>query len=638
MTETTETKKEYSASSIQILKGLEAVRVRPSMYVGSTDTRGLHHLIWEVVDNSVDEHLAGHGNKIKIFIHIDNSVTVIDHGRGIPTDIHPEEKKSGVEIALTVLHAGGKFDKNSYKVSGGLHGVGISVVNALSKHVRVQVRQKGKIFVQEFDHGNPLYDLKTIGECPLEDTGTTVTFSPDEKIFTETIYDFIILTNRLRELAFLNPGLEITIEDERTEPYTEKTFFYKGGIKEFVLYLNEGKQALHKDVIYMNKENEGTTVEIAMQWNDSYNELVFSFVNNINTHEGGTHLTGFNTALTRVVNNYIKKKKLSEVNLTGEDVREGIAAIVSLKVQNPQFEGQTKTKLGNSEIKGTVDSLTFEYLTSFFEENPSIAKTIIDKCVNAFQAREAARKARELTRRKGILNGGGLPGKLADCQERDPTKCELFLVEGDSAGGSTKQGRKRETQAVLPIFGKILNVEKARLDKVLSSEKLATLISALGCSVGEEFNLGKLRYHKIILMSDADSDGSHICTLNLTLFYRYLKPIIENGYLYIALPPLYQIKKGKKVFYAMNDKEKEDILKQIGNESISIQRYKGLGEMNPEQLWETTLNPETRHLKRVTIEDAVEAERMLTILMGEEVEPRKQFIMTYAKEVKNLDI
>ncbi|MBI5391647.1 DNA topoisomerase (ATP-hydrolyzing) subunit B [Candidatus Woesearchaeota archaeon] len=628
----------YTAENIQILKGLEAVKKRPSMYIGSVDARGLHHLVYEVVDNSVDEHLAGFGSKIKVLFHKDNSVTVIDNGRGIPADLHPEEKKSGVEIALTVLHAGGKFDKNSYKVSGGLHGVGVSVVNALSKYLKVEVKQKGQIFVQEYAYGNPEYPLKIIGNCLETETGTTVTFLPDDTIFTELVFDFTIIANRLRELAFLNPGLEIVVEDERQEPHTEKIFFYQGGIKEFVDFLNKGKEVLHANVITMKKESDDTIVEIAMQWNDSYTETIFSFVNNINTHEGGTHLSGFSTALTRVVNSYLKKKKVSDVSLTGDDIKEGLTAIVSLKVQNPQFEGQTKTKLGNSEIKGVVDSLTFDYLTSYFEEHPSVAKGIIDKCVNAYQAREAARKARELTRRKGALNGGGLPGKLADCQERDPAKCEIFIVEGDSAGGTVKQARTRETQAVLPIFGKVLNVEKARIDKVLSSDKLAMLISALGCGVGEEFDIAKLRYHRIILMADSDVDGAHITTLNLTLFYRYLKAIIEQGHLFIALPPLYQIKKGKKILYAMNDEEKELILKEIGTEGISIQRYKGLGEMNAEQLWETTINPETRHMKKVTIEDAIEAEQIFTILMGENVEPRKEFIMAHAKTVKNLDV
>ena len=1068
---TTQENSNYSAENIKVLKGLEAVRQRPSMYIGSTDIRGLHHLVKEILDNSIDEHLANHCSKIRLIIHPDNSITVIDNGRGIPTDIHPDENISGVEVALTILHAGGKFDKNSYKVSGGLHGVGVSVVNALSKKLIVEVKQKGKIFIQEYEYGKPLYPLKVIAECPIEHTGTSVTFTPDNTIFTETVYDFNLLSSRVRELAFLNPGLEITIIDERESPNLEKVFLYKEGIKEFVIYLNEGKEILNKDVIYMNKKNEDTIVEAALQWNDGYSESVFSFVNNINTHEGGTHVTGFSTALTRVVNNYIKKKKLSDVSLTGEDIKEGLTAIISLKVQNPQFEGQTKTKLGNSEIKGMVDSMTFDYLSGYFEENPGVAKIIIEKCVNAFQAREAARKARELTRRKGALSGAGLPGKLADCQERDPAKCEIFIVEGDSAGGcwsgetkvalvdgrnltfkelveehnegkknycytlnddssikialiknprltkkdaevikvildnneelictpdhkfrlsngeyieanklnpelniaplnrklskiegrvtisgyemvydsyknklvfthilsddynleqgvysknsgnirhhvdfnklnnnpenilrmskeahikyhndnihktmltaesqskatatkrtiafrnkarlkslekselfsnnakkqwkndeykkymakkfldfynsneeyrnknnellnknqkeywadeknkekqsekvriffkkhpearklisklsesqwndkellewrkektkeqwtpefrkkrkeaynkiyyhytiklmkeldedgilkeydiirrnikvknknllkystfldrffngneqqmieavknynhkikkiiplknkvdvydlevsgthnfalasgvfvhnSAKQARARENQAILPIFGKILNVEKARLDKVLTSDKLAMLISALGCSVGEEFNINKLRYHKIILMADSDVDGSHISTLFLTLFYRYLKPIIEQGYLYIAMPPLYQIKKGKKVIYAMNDKEKEEILKEMGEDAsgVSIQRYKGLGEMNPDQLWETTINPETRSMKKITIEDAIIAEKMFTVLMGENVEPRKEFIMAHAKQVKNLDV
>ena len=503
--ETNKNNGNYTAESIKVLKGLEAVRQRPSMYIGSTDSRGLHHLVYEVVDNSIDEHLAGHGNKIKLTIHKDNSITVLDNGRGIPTDIHPEEKKSGVEIALTVLHAGGKFDKNSYKVSGGLHGVGVSVVNALSKCLKVEVKQNGKIFIQEYEYGNPKYDLKITGECSIEETGTTVTFLPDDKIFTETVYDFNTIANRLRELAFLNPGLSIDIEDERNEEHLGKKFFYKGGIKEFVSYLNEGKQPLHNEIIYFNKQQDYNIIEIAMQWNDSYSESVHSFVNNINTHEGGTHLSGFNTALTRVINNYIKKKKLSDVNLGGEDIREGLTAILNLKVSNPQFEGQTKTKLGNSDIKGIVDSLAFESLTNYFEENPSVIKIVIEKCISAFNAREAARKARELTRRKNALSGSGLPGKLADCQERDPSKCELFLVEGDSAGGSCLNARDRKTQAILPLKGKILNVEKARLDKIFKSQEISNIITALGAGVGDEFNIEKLRYHKIIIMTDADS-------------------------------------------------------------------------------------------------------------------------------------
>ncbi|HIH25366.1 DNA topoisomerase (ATP-hydrolyzing) subunit B [Candidatus Woesearchaeota archaeon] len=629
--------KDYSAENIKVLKGLEAVRVRSSMYIGSTDIRGLHHLVKEILDNSIDEHLANHCSKIRLIIHTDNSITVIDNGRGIPTDIHPDEKISGVEVALTILHAGGKFDKDSYKVSGGLHGVGVSVVNALSKKLIVEVKQKGKIFIQEYAYGKPLYPLKIIAECPIEQTGTSVTFTPDNTIFTETVYDFNLLSSRVRELAFLNPGLEITIIDERESPQVEKIFMYRDGIKEFVSYLNEGKQPLHKEIIYFNKQQDYTIIEIAMQWNDSYNESVHSFVNNINTHEGGTHLSGFNTALTRVINNYIKKKKLSDVNLAGEDIREGLTAIINLKVPNPQFEGQTKTKLGNSELKGIVDSLAFESLTNYFEENPSVIKIIIEKCISAFNAREAARKARELTRRKSALSGSGLPGKLADCQERDPSKCELFLVEGDSAGGSCLNARDRKTQAILPLKGKILNVEKARLDKIFKSQEISNIITALGAGVSDEFNIEKLRYHKIIIMTDGDVDGSHIACLLLTLFYRYMPKLIENGYIYLAIPPLYKLAKGKTAVYLYNDNELAPKLQELG-ENVNVQRYKGLGEMNPEQLWETTMDESVRYLKKVRIEDAIEADRMFSMLMGEEVEPRKAFIMANAKFVKNLDV
>ena len=625
----------YTSENIKVLKGLEAVKLRPGMYIGSTDSRGLHHLVFEVVDNSIDEHLAGFCNKILIIIHKDNSITVIDNGRGIPTGIHSEEKKSGVEVALTILHAGGKFDKNTYKVSGGLHGVGVSVVNALSKKLKVEVRQNGKVYVQEYERGKPLYDLKIVEET--NETGTTVTFLPDSEVFTETIFDFSLLSNRIRELAFLNPGLEISIKDERTEPILEKIFAYNEGIREFINYLNLGKQPLHKDVIYFSKSLENINIEFGLQWNDGYTESVYTFVNNINTHEGGTHLTGFNTALTRVVNNYIKKKKLSDVNLNGEDIREGLVAIISLKVQNPQFEGQTKTKLGNSEVKGIVDSCAFEFLTSYFEENPNVAKIIIDKCVNAYQAREAARKARELTRRKGVLNGGGLPGKLADCQEKDPVKCELFLVEGDSAGGTCLSGRDRKTQAILPLRGKILNVEKARLDKIFKNNEIIAMISAIGCGIGEEFDITKLRYHKIIIMSDGDVDGAHIACLLLTFFYRYMKPLIDNKHIYLAMPPLYRISKGKNHLYSYNDASLPEAMAKIGNDA-DLQRYKGLGEMNADQLWETTMDPSVRYLKQVNIEDVVEADRMFSILMGEEVEPRKEFIMTNAKFVKNLDV
>ncbi len=632
-----ETNNSYNAESIKVLKGLEAVRLRAPMYIGSTDSRGLHHLIKELVDNSLDEALAGFCTQIKLLIHKNNSVTVADNGRGIPTDMHPEEGKSGVEIALTVLHAGGKFDKNSYKVSGGLHGVGVSVVNALSKDLKVEVRQKGKIFVQEYAYGKPKYDLKETSECPENDTGTSITFLPDEQIFTETTFDFNTIANRLRELAFLNPGIKITITDEREEPRPEKNFYYEGGIKEFVKYLNEGKEVLNKDIIYMKKENDGVTVEVAMQWNNGYHESVFSFVNNINTYEGGTHVSGFSTALTRAVNNYIKKKKASDVSLGGDDIKEGLTAIISLKVPNPQFEGQTKTKLGNSEIKGLVDSLTFDYLNSFLEETPSTAKIIIEKCVNAFQAREAARKARELTRRKSALSGSGLPGKLADCQERDPAQCELFLVEGDSAGGSCLNARDRKYQAILPLKGKILNVEKARLDKIFKSQEILNIITALGTGVGEEFAIEKLRYHKIIIMTDADTDGAHIACLLLTLFYRYAQKLIENGHVYLAIPPLYKLAKGKVSAYLYNDNELQAKLSEMG-ENVGIQRYKGLGEMNPEQLWETTMDPNVRLLKKIKIEDAVEADKMFSMLMGEEVEPRKEFIMSNAKFVKNLDV
>ena len=631
----TQNNQEYSVENIQVLKGLEAVKRRPGMYLGSTDGRGLHHLVYEVVDNSVDEHLGGHGNKIKIIIHNNNSITVIDHGRGIPTDIHPIEKISGVQVALTILHAGGKFDKNSYKVSGGLHGVGISVVNALSSKLKVEVKQKGKVFVQEYEYGYPKYDLKIVGECNANDMGTTVTFLPDDKVFTELVYDFNILATRLRELAFLNPGLEITIIDERTE--TEKIFYYEGGIKEFVKYLNESKHKIHEEVICINTKNENTLVEVAMQWNDSYTDSVFSFVNNINTHEGGTHLSGFNTALTRVVNNYIKKKKLADVNLSGDDIREGLTAIISIKIPEPQFEGQTKTKLGNSEVKGIVDSLTFDHLTNYFEENPKTAKIIIEKCVNAFQAREAARKARELTRRKGALSSGGLPGKLADCQERDPTKCELFLVEGDSAAGTGISARDRKFQAILPLRGKILNVEKARLDKMFKSQQILNIITALGCGIGDEFDISKLRYYKIIILTDADSDGLHISCLLLTFFYRHMKKLIENGNIYLAQPPLFKVLKGKKSYYARDNEVLKSLLKEIGEDNVVTLRFKGLGEMDSDELQETVMNINNRILKQVKIEDVIEVERIFSMLMGEEVEPRKQFIMQYAGEA-NLDV
>ena len=623
---------EYNAEKIKVLKGLEAVRLRPGMFIGDTNVRGLHHLVYELVDNSIDEVMAGYCKQVVVIIHNDGSVSVEDDGRGIPTGMHAEGK-SGVEIVLTTLHAGGKFDSDTYKVSGGLHGVGASCVNALSKSLVVTVKQNGKSYVQKFEYGKPVKPLEVSGET--KETGTKITFLPDDKIFETTEYKFEILKSRLQELAFLNSGLKIILIDERTEKKLE--FCYDGGLKSFIEFLNTGKNVLHNEIITLSKDSM-VKIEIAMQYHDGYQENIYSFVNNINTIEHGTHYTGFATALTRLINNYNKDKKLADVSLTGNDTKEGLTAIISVKVPEPQFEGQTKSKLGNSEIKGIVDSFVFEFLTNYFEENPKTAKIIVQNCVNSARAREAARKARELTKRKGLLGSTSLPGKLSDCQEKDPAKCEIFIVEGDSAGGTVKQARTRENQAVLPVFGKILNVEKARVDKVLKSDKLAMLISALGCSIGEEFDVTKLRYHRIILMGDSDVDGSHITTLNLTFFFRYLKPLIEKGYLYIALPPLYQIKKGNKIMYAINDHEKEVILKEMGNDKIGIQRYKGLGEMNAEQLWDTTINPETRHLKQVTIEDAVEADRIFSILMGEEVPPRKEFIMTHAKTVKNLDV
>jgi DNA gyrase subunit B len=624
----------YNAQKIQVLKGLEGVRKRPSMYIGDTGPRGLHHLVYEVVDNSVDEAMANFCDKIEVKINKDGSVTVSDNGRGIPVGLHPELKKPGVELALTMLHAGGKFNKDSYKVSGGLHGVGISVVNALSKKLIAEIRRDGKIYQQEYSKGKVLTELKEIGES--KETGTTITFFPDDEIFSTIEFEYDLLANRLRELSFLNKKVEILLFDEITEK--KDRFYTEKGIISFVEFLNENNETLHEDIIYFNKQKDNVELEIAIQYNHSYVEKLFSFVNNINTIEGGTHVSGFKTALTRVVNDYIKKKKMNGIKLSGDDLREGLACVISIKVQNPQFEGQTKTKLGNLEIRGLVSNITNTELGNFLEENPKIAKIIIDKCILSAKAREAAKKARELTRRKSILESGSLPGKLADCQEKDPAKSEIFIVEGDSAGGTVKQARTRKTQAVLPVFGKILNVEKARLDKILKSEKLSLVISALGCGVGEEFNIDKLRYHKIILMADSDIDGAHITTLNLTLFYRYLKGIIENGNLYIAMPPLYLIKKGKFLRYAIDDQEKDKILNEIGKENVVVQRFKGLGEMSSDQLWETTINPETRHLKQVVIEDALEAEKMFSVLMGEKVEPRREFIQKHAKEVKNLDI
>ena len=623
----------YDAESIKVMEGLAAVRKRPAMYIGSTSLRGLHHLVYEAVDNSIDEALAGFCKKIVVIIHKNNSVTVIDDGRGIPVENHPKFNKPAVEIVMTKLHAGGKFDKKTYKVSGGLHGVGISVTNALSKELTVEVRRDGKIHEQKYAQGKPTTELKTIGEC--NDTGTKVTFLPDDEIFTETEFHFETLASRLRELAFLNKGIHITLFDERTNKRQE--FQYEGGIVSFVEFLNKNKNPFHK-VIYFEKQKNGTKLEIAMQYNTSYQENIFTFANNINTHEGGSHLSGFKTALTRTMNSYAEKLKLSDAKLSSDDVREGLSVVISVQLQEPQFEGQTKTKLGNSEVKGIVESLVNENLGIFLEENPKIGKLIVDKCVNSAKAREAAAKARELTRRKGALNSHSLPGKLADCSERDPVKSEIYIVEGDSAGGSAKQGRNRKFQAILPLRGKILNVEKARLNKIFENEQITTMITALGTGISEEFDNEKLRYHKIVIMTDADVDGAHIRTLLLTFIYRYMNDLITKGYVYIAQPPLFKVTKNKKVHYVYSDEELEKLFVDIGRDQANVQRYKGLGEMNPSQLWETTMDPEHRTLLQVSLEDAVEADKIFTILMGDQVEPRRDFIQQHAKEVANLDV
>ncbi|MDQ1276509.1 MAG: gyrase subunit [Euryarchaeota archaeon] len=630
-------KQVYDASHIQVLEGLEAVRKRPSMYIGSTDGRGLHHLVYEVVDNSIDEALAGFCTRIDVAINPDGSVTVIDNGRGIPIDPHPVHKKSALEVVMTILHAGGKFDKNTYKVSGGLHGVGVSVVNALSELTEVEVSRDGKKYLQRYIRGKPESDVQEIGTS--DTVGTKTTFKPDPKIFETTDFQYDILSNRLRELAFLNRGLIITLKDLRSPEGQAETFNYSGGIVEFVKYLNNKKQPLH-DPIYFERQRDDMIVEIAMQYTSSYNENVYSFANNINTHEGGTHIIGFKTALTRVANDYIKANKLSKEDekLTGDDVREGLAAIISVKLMEPQFEGQTKTKLGNSDVKGIVDSLVTDGLAEYFEENPKVANVILDKALLAQRAREAAKKARELTRRKNALEVSTLPGKLADCSEKNPAACEIYIVEGNSAGGSAKQGRDRGFQAILPLRGKILNVEKSRLAKILKNEEIISLVTAIGTGVSEDFDLENARYHKIILMTDADVDGAHIRTLLLTLFFRYMRHLIDAGYVYIAQPPLYRIKKGKAEYYINSDRELEAKIKEIGEKGLAIQRYKGLGEMNPEQLWETTMNPESRTLLQVTLEDAIRADEIFRILMGDEVEPRRNFIETHAKEVVDLDI
>lgn len=631
----------YDESQIQVLEGLEAVRKRPGMYIGTTSLRGLHHLVYEIMDNSIDEALAGHCNEIEITINKDNSITNIDNGRGIPVGIHPKMGIPTVEVVHTVLHAGGKFGGEGYKVSGGLHGVGASVVNALSEYLEVEVSRDGKVYRQRYERGKTMTSLEVVGES--DKTGTKTTFKPDPDIFEELVFDFETLLTRFRQMAFLNKGITIRLIDDRPEEKIVKNLHYEGGIISFVEYMNRNKEAIHSHPIYFEGTKDSSYVEIAMQYNDSYIENIYSFANNIETTEGGTHMTGFKTAITKVFNDYAKKYNIlkeSDKNLAGEDVREGITAVISVKLQEPQFEGQTKTKLGNSEIRSLVENTVSEKLADFLEENPSVAKTILDKCITAARAREAARKARELTRRKNVLESTSLPGKLADCQERDPSKCEIYIVEGDSAGGSAKQGRDRKFQAILPLWGKMLNVEKARLDKVYENEKLMPVITALGASIGDDFDISRLRYHKVIIMADADVDGSHIRTLLLTFFFRYMKPLVEGGHIYIAQPPLFKVSKGKEEVYAYNEREVDRIVKEKNwkREEIGIQRFKGLGEMNPEQLWNTTMNPDTRAILKVELEDAVAADEIFTILMGDKVEPRKEFIQTHAKMVTNLDI
>ena len=627
---------DYGAQQIQILEGLEAVRKRPGMYIGSTSSRGLHHLVYEVVDNSIDEALAGYCSHIEVTIHQDNSVTVVDNGRGIPVDMH-ESGRPALEVVLTVLHAGGKFGGDGYKVSGGLHGVGISVVNALSSLLEVEVKRDGKIYNMSFSKGYTASALKVVGDT--DENGTKVHFIPDAEIFDEIVYEYDILKHRLRELAFLNQGITITLTDER-DGHNE-IFYFEGGIRSFVAHLNRNKEVINADPIYFNGTKNTTVVEIAMQYNTSYTENIYSFVNNINTEEGGTHLAGFKIALTRAANDFARKQnvlKPSEDNLSGEDIREGISCIISLKIRNPQFEGQTKTKLGNSEVRGIVDSIVSEGLSEFFEENPAITKKIIEKSIMASRAREAARKARELTRRKNALEVSSLPGKLADCSIKDPMQTEIYLVEGDSAGGSAKQGRDRRFQAILPLRGKILNVEKARLDRILNNDEIRTMITAFGNGIGEEFDLAKSRYGKIIIMTDADVDGAHIRTLLLTFFYRYMPELLTNGRIYIAQPPLYQVRKGKQHWYTYSDDELAAKLNEIGRDGIVVQRYKGLGEMNPEQLWETTMDPEGRTVLQVQLDDAEAADSIFTILMGDKVEPRRKFIEDHSHDVRNLDI
>ena len=635
---------EYGADQIQILEGLEAVRKRPGMYIGSTSSRGLHHLVYEIVDNAVDEALAGFCTEIQVVINPDNSITVVDNGRGIPVGINHKAGIPAVEVVFTILHAGGKFGGGGYKVSGGLHGVGASVVNALSTWLEVTICREGKVYKQRYERGKTMYPLKEIGVCDPGQTGTTVVFLPDSEIFEETVYDYDILKQRLREMAFLTKGLKIVLRDTREGMEREKTFHYEGGIREFVSYLNRSKEALYPEIIYCEGQQNGVSVEVAMQHNDSYTENCYGFVNNINTPEGGTHIVGFRNALTKTFNDYARKNKLlkdSEPNLSGDDIREGLTAIVSVKIENPQFEGQTKQKLGNSEARGAVDSVVSKQLEIFLEQNPSVAKVTVEKSVLAQRAREAARKARDLTRRKSALDNMSLPGKLADCSDKNPENCEIYIVEGDSAGGSAKTARNRVTQAILPLRGKILNVEKARLDKIYSNAEIKAMITAFGTGIHEDFDISKLRYHKIIIMTDADVDGAHIATLLLTFLYRFMPELIKQGYVYLAQPPLYKVEKNKKVWYAYSDEELNNILTEIGrDQNNKIQRYKGLGEMDAEQLWETTMDPEKRILLKVTMneEESSEIDLTFTTLMGDKVEPRKEFIEANAKYVKNLDI
>ena len=635
---------EYGADQIQILEGLEAVRKRPGMYIGSTSSRGLHHLVYEIVDNAVDEALAGYCTEIQVTINPDNSITVVDNGRGIPVGINHKAGIPAVEVVFTILHAGGKFGGGGYKVSGGLHGVGASVVNALSEWLEVTIYREGREYKQRYERGHTMYPLKEVGTCASDQTGTTVTFLPDKEIFEETVYDYDILKQRLREMAFLTKGLKIILRDTREDSEKENTFHYEGGIREFVSYLNKSKEALYPEIIYCEGEKDGVAVEVAMQHNDSYTENSYGFVNNINTPEGGTHIVGFRNALTKTFNDYARKNKLlkdNEPNLSGDDIREGLTAIVSVKIEEPQFEGQTKQKLGNSEARGAVDFVVSRQLEIFLEQNPTVAKATVEKSVLAQRAREAARKARDLTRRKSALDGMSLPGKLADCSDKNPENCEIYIVEGDSAGGSAKTARNRATQAILPLRGKILNVEKARLDRIYSNAEIKAMITAFGTGIHEDFDISKLRYHKIIIMTDADVDGAHIATLLLTFLYRFMPELIKQGYVYLAQPPLYKVEKNKKVWYAYDDAELNRILEEIGRDNNNkIQRYKGLGEMDAEQLWETTMDPEKRILLKVTMDEAATSEIDLTFttLMGDKVEPRREFIEENAKFVENLDI